>query len=379
MKIFIFTEFYYPNLVSSGYYLTKVAEHLSLTNDVTVITTGDNSFATINNVKVFRIKTKPFNKYNLFKRAFAFVRISLSFYNHAVKLNINKNDNVFCVTNPALFIPVIALLKKKINFKLTILVHDVFPENLVATNIISNKNPIYQILLWLYNKSYEKSDQIIVCGRDMKLLFQKKLNKFNGTIKFIPNWADTKSVYPNSSNKNKQLIFQYAGNIGRAQGIPNLIEAVAYNKSLDFELHFYGKGPLLKKIIDLNISNIIYKGTFTRKESNKYLNLCDVAIVTLEKKMLGLGVPSKTYNILSAGKPIFYIGDKDSEISILVNEFKVGYSVEPENNDKIIEGLKWFLNLTEKQLDILKSNSRKLVVQHFSEEKVLTQYSESIK
>ena len=378
MKIFIFTEFYYPNLLSSGYYLTKIAEHLSLNNDVTVITTGNSTFSTRNNVKIFRIKTKSFNKYNLFKRVLAFISISLSFYNYAKQLGIKKDDKVFCVTNPALFIPVIALLKKKINFKLTILVHDVFPENLVATNIISKINPIYLLLLKIYNKSYGISNQVIVCGRDMKLLFENKLTNYSGIIKFIPNWADTTLIYPKNSNTNKKLIFQYAGNIGRAQGIPNLIEAIVSANSLNFKFHFYGKGPLLQKIVDLSFHNIIYKGTFERKDSNRFLNLCDIAIVTLEKKMLGLGVPSKTYNILSAGKPVFYIGDKDSEIAILVNKYNVGYTVEPECKDKIIEGLNWFLNLSEQQIDVLKSNSRKLAIKYFSEEIVLPQYSELI-
>ena len=39
--------------------------------------------------------------------------------------------------------------------------------------------------------------------------------------------------------------------------------------------------------------NIFYKGTFSRQESNEYLSLCDISIVTLQKSMLGLGVPSK--------------------------------------------------------------------------------------
>ena len=40
MRIYIFTEVYYPDLTSSGYFITEIAEHFALTNDVSVITTG---------------------------------------------------------------------------------------------------------------------------------------------------------------------------------------------------------------------------------------------------------------------------------------------------------------------------------------------------
>lgn len=385
MKIFIFSELYFPNLVSSGYFLTEIAEHLALQNDVTVITIGknENSLNSIRNgVKIIRLRSKIFNKYNLLERVFAFFKISILFYNYALKLNIKKGERVICVTNPALFIPFIAHLKTKLKFKLTIFIHDVFPENLVATKILSSRNLVYIFLLKIFNNSYLKTDELIVCGRDMKLLFEKKLKNYSGKIKFIPNWADTKLIFPtNNINKfknNNKLVFQYAGNIGRAQGIPSLTSAIQKVRSSKFEFHFYGKGPLLNNIINSNFENIFYKGSFQRKESNKVLNSCDVSIVTLEKKMLGLGVPSKTYNILSAGKPILYIGDKKSEIAILINKKKVGYVAEPANQESIVKGIEWFLNLSNNDFKALQINSREVALNFYSKEIVLIEYSKLI-
>ena len=385
MRIYIFTEVYYPDLTSSGYFLTEIAEHLALTNDVTVISTGkikDPKSSFRNGVNIIRLKVSTFNKFNLWKRLFAFINICLLFYNYARKLKIKKDAHIICVTNPALFIPFITQLKKKIGFKLTIFVHDVFPENLVATKILSSINPLYLLLLRIFNNSYQKTDQIIVCGRDMKLIFEKKLKKYKGVIKFIPNWADINLIYPIKQYKpivyNDRLIFQYAGNIGRAQGIINLVDAIKKNNSSQFEFHFYGKGAYLKYILKSDAENILYKGNFTRKESNKYLNFCDIAIVTLEKNMIGLGVPSKTYNILSAGKPILYIGDINSEIGLLIKENNLGYIAEPGNVVSISDGIKWYLNLSKAQINVIKINCRNVILEKFSKEKVLKQYSRII-
>ena len=385
MKVYIFTEVYFPDLTSSGYFLTEIAEHLALKHKVTVITTGketDFKYSVLNGVNLIRLKTPTFNKYNLWKRLVAFLSICFKFYKEARKLEIQKDCHVIAVTNPALFILFIVHLKNKIKFKLTIFVHDVFPEVLVATKTLSLINPIYSILIMIFNKSYQKVDQIIVCGRDMKKLFEKKLKNYKGTIKFIPNWADANLIYPIKKDKllmdENKLIFQYAGNIGRAQGISYLIDAIKNINSSKFQFHFYGNGTYLNRVLKSKIENISYRGIFTRKESNKYLNLCDIAVVTLEKNMLGLGVPSKTYNILCASKPVLYIGDINSEIAILIKENNIGYIAEPGNIHSITEGIKWFMNLSAIEMKSIQTNCQNLILDKYLKENVLLQYSKII-
>ena len=62
----------------------------------------------------------------------------------------------------------------------------------------------------------------------------------------------------------------------------------------------------------------------------------DFALVTLQEGMYGLGVPSKTYNILASGRPILFFGPKDSEIDLLIREKGIGYCGWPEKWDKVI-------------------------------------------
>ena len=78
MKIYIFSEFYSEDLTSSGYYITEIAQNYALTHDVTVITTSKvNKTATLieNGVNIKRISIQNFNKFNLLKRALAFLNI----------------------------------------------------------------------------------------------------------------------------------------------------------------------------------------------------------------------------------------------------------------------------------------------------------------
>ena len=47
--------------------------------------------------------------------------------------------------------------------------------------------------------------------------------------------------------------------------------------------------------------------------------------------MYGLGVPSKSYNIMASGKPMLFIGDRQSEIALCIEEYSLGWVVEPDN------------------------------------------------
>ena len=67
-EIFIFTDCYYPDLVSSGYYMTEIAEKLAHGHLVTVITTSEenlNGEELRNKVRIIRVGSSKLDKINL--------------------------------------------------------------------------------------------------------------------------------------------------------------------------------------------------------------------------------------------------------------------------------------------------------------------------
>ena len=75
-----------------------------------------------------------------------------------------------------------------------------------------------------------------------------------------------------------------------------------------------------------NINNVYLLGAKSRNEQLQFLNSCDIGLITLKKGMKGLGVPSKTYNLMASGKPILFIGDTDSEIDNYIKKYNLGWS-----------------------------------------------------
>lgn len=131
-----------------------------------------------------------------------------------------------------------------------------------------------------------------------------------------------------------------------------------------------------EKIDNYNLNNTIHlKGTYSRNDQMKVLNSCDIALVTLVNGMYGLGTPSKSYNIMAAGKPILYIGDNGTEIWRVVEENNIGYCFEPGNFTEIIS----FLNNISKDDLLAKGNKARLLAENkYSKEIILNKFKQLV-
>ena len=78
-------------------------------------------------------------------------------------------------------------------------------------------------------------------------------------------------------------------------------------------------------------SNVVYLGPLEQTQKNQGLAACDVALITLEKGMTGLGVPSKAYFSMAADKPLLAVMESESEIARTVGEHGIGWVCVPGN------------------------------------------------
>lgn len=221
-------------------------------------------------------------------------------------------------------------------------------------------------------------DLLIVIGRDMYELMLKKTNN-QTRIEIIENWAEINTITPEYRDTNN-ITIQYAGNIGKAQGVANFIECLYRSKNGNLKFDIWGSGNdidnVTNKIGEYHLSNsITLKGTYSREEQQKVLNSCDISLVTLVQGMYGLGTPSKSYNIMSAGKPILYIGEKDTEIWRTVLENKIGYCFEPDNLSSIIDYLR---NLSKSELIEMGKRARNIAETKYSKEIILNKFKQIV-
>ncbi len=377
-RLWIVTELYYPEETSTGYYLTKIAEGLA--NDFqTKVLCGQPNYSARGTlaakreihrgVEIFRSFSARLDKNVIAFRIVNMLSLSVGVFFKAL-LKFRKSDAVLVVTTPPLlpFATAFAAAARRADY--TLLIHDNYPEILIAAGKTAPDSLLVRFLDFCNRRLYKNARKIIVVGRDMGEAVEKKIgtrksssaesngeNKARITgnekskIAFIPNWAELEQVAPRPRRENSLLeqlnlidkfVFLYAGNMG----YPNDLESIAWcaerlKEDERFHFIFLGAGVkrkwLEREAAEKHLKNITILAPRPRAEQIIFLNACDVALVSLIKKMRGVSMPSRTYNILAAGKPILAMTESGSELARVIDEEAVGWCVPPAEPRQLLQ------------------------------------------
>lgn len=387
-KVTVVTERLYPDENLTSYFMTEITHAISDANggDINVICVGGlNGYDELPFLKnkIIRLANSKLSKNNYFSRIFRVSILAFRLGWHTL-FTIKKGDRLFTRTLEPLVL-IIAIIRKFKNFEYILLVYDVFPENLIAANVLKKESLIYKVLKFFFDWAYSQTDHLVVIGRDMQKLIEKKTGGAI-PISLITNWCDIDKIKVQLKNENQiiknfnlehKVVFSFVGNLGRVQGIDFLLKVSSLVKNPNFVLLFIGDGALVpsinKYIENSNKKNVIYAGHFPFSENNLVLNACDVAIVSLNKSMYGLGVPSKSYNNMAAMKPILYFGDKKSEIGQVIEENNIGWVCDELNASEVARRIELIID-EKKEIKIFGSNARSLAQKDYSKKNILNKY-----
>ena len=383
-KIWVVSELFYPETISTGYIMSEITKSLNNEFEVEVIC-GSLFYEKNNDHKYYidlpflvnRINAVEYNKNHFISRLIGNLKISWKMF-LLMKQKIPSNSQVLMVSNPIFLIWLTSLLTTKRGWKIKLIVHDVFPENVGSIKKINVLGRFFlPSVKYLFDVAFSKMDTLILLGRDMKDVFLKKVN--NVQLQIIENWADVQNISPKHNFSNKEFIFIYAGNFGRVQGIETLLESLNYIKNPKFSFIFIGSGAsqnLIDDFIKNSKNNFIQRLPWQEREKqNDFLNEATIGVVSLAKGMYGLGVPSKFYNLLAAGKPILYIGPKNSELHLVIKESKIGWFAEAGNVTEISNIFEEIINTGESILREYSSNARILAETMYSKKIILSKFN----
>lgn len=335
-KLYIITELFPPDETSTAYILGEMANVSTKEYEVHVIC-GPEVYDTRKKldvkhpfhldaaVAVHRVKGIEIDKNKALGKVLSFLMLSWRLQRLSRKM-VKSGCKVLLVTNPAPLILLISHLRKKRQFELNVLVHDVFPENTIPAGL-KLPGAVYRFVKKRFDKAYSRVDKFLTLGRDMAEVVRGKAGN-KAQVCIVENWADVDTITPQPMPEGN-IMLEYAGNMGRVQGLDKLVHELPEG----VELHFYGTGAMENSLKAMGLPNVFFHGPYFRSQQNEVLAACHVAIVTLSENMYGLGVPSKTYNIMAAGRPIIYFGPEKGEIALMIKENKIGYLGWPQRWD----------------------------------------------
>lgn len=360
-NIWVVSELYYPEDTSTGYFLTKIAEGVARKEAAVSVLCSQPTYSergvlapwteTRYGVKIRRCWGARMDRTRWPGRLVNLVTISFSVFVKGL-ISFHRDDHVLVVTNPPV-LPYLVFLACRIKrAKVFLLVHDVYPEVLVAAGVLKRSGFLYRGLFSLSCLLFKKADKVIVIGRDMARVVSRK-GRHNPVL--LPNWGDVEGIVPVKKTASsllsrlglqQQFVVQYCGNIGKTHGLQQLLDAA---ERLEGAAWFVviGSGSAFKWVeqqVADRVTNVTLLPRCARHELGEYLIACDIAVISFSPGMSGLSVPSRMYNVMAAGRPILAVTDSDSELAEVVREEQIGWVVKPGDVGGVVDAVLYAKN-----------------------------------
>ncbi len=354
-RLWVVSELYYPEQTSTGYFLTRIAEGLARSMPVEVVS-GQPTYSEQGlrapsreergGVLIHRVPATHFSKDRLALRALNVLTLSLSIAWFALT-RFRRGDRLLVVTNPPTLPPLVGLIARWKRIDAHLLVHDVYPEVLSATGFLRADGIAYRLLARLFAATFRLYGSIVVLGRDMAEVVRAKLGATSEEegerITIIANWGDVDEIVPLSRERNPFLtsngidapcVIQFSGNIGRTHDVETILAAARRLRGrpdIMFVFVGYGgkTGAVAEAIASGELLNVRLLPRQPREMLGPMLASATATIIAFVGDMKGLSVPSRMYNVLSAGTPIIAIADPDSELALVVREEQAGWVLAP--------------------------------------------------
>jgi colanic acid biosynthesis glycosyl transferase WcaI len=332
------------------------------------------------------IRVHPFpgkSKSNLLRRALGFIAFSYAVGIRSVHADglPFKVDGVLAMS-PPLTLGLTGWFTKIIRrAPLVFNIQDVFPDAAIQTGAISNKK-IIAAAKWLERMSYQRSDAVVLLSQDLRTNIANKIDKkFHQRLHVIPNFVDTHAITPQDRMTayrselgiGDQMVVMYAGNVGFSQSLNLVVDAAAKFPDIAFVIN--GDGAARKKLEQdcARLTNVYFGDYQPIERLSEVLATGDIHVVPLRAGLASVSVPSKSYSILAAGRPMLAAIDPGTEIPNMLQQSGAGVAVEPDNSTAFIEALSQLVSRRE-QLHEMGARGRTWVETHASPASVAAQY-----
>jgi colanic acid biosynthesis glycosyl transferase WcaI len=230
-------------------------------------------------------------------------------------------------------------------------IQDVFPDAAVETGAITNPTVI-AAARGLERLSYGIADAITVLSDDLRDNVAAKLPaRQAGKIRVIPNFVDTEAIRPGHRMTEYRAelgigpepVVLYAGNVGYSQSLDLMLHAARRLPQVTFLVNGDGAARALLEKAASDLDNVRFAGYIPSERLSELLATGDVHVVPLKAGLGRVSVPSKTYSIMAAGRPVVASIDPGTAVPRILAESGGGIVVPPDDGEAFTEAIRGVL------------------------------------
>ena len=225
-----------------------------------------------------------------------------------------------------------SLLKIFRNIPFVYCLQDIFPDSLAGTSLAKKGGLLWKIGRVIEDFTYKHADKIIVISEDFKKNIMAK-GVPEDKIVVVYNWVDQNAVIDIPRDKNKlfdkyqldcsKFYIEYSGNIGLTQNMDMLLEVMKELKTThpDIGLVLVGEGAYKAQVEEIvkrdELTNVTMIPFQPYEDISHVFSLGDAGLVISKPGVGANSVPSKTWSIMSASRPVLANFDENELKDIL--------------------------------------------------------------
>jgi colanic acid biosynthesis glycosyl transferase WcaI len=221
-------------------------------------------------------------------------------------------------------------------------VQDVFPDVAVEVGAITNRRVIAAARR-LERITYRCSDAVTVLSEDLRANVAAKLPPSQrDKVRVIGNFVDTQAIRPLDRHTayrrelgiDDETVVLYAGNVGYSQSLDLVLHAArawSDRPGVVFVVNGGGSAVADLQAQAAGLSNVRFAPYQPRERLAEVLATGDVHLVPLRRGLAHASVPSKTYAILAAGRPLLASVDPGTEVARITEQADAGLAVPPDD------------------------------------------------
>ena len=362
MKVIFPFSYYYPEQCAGIFVVDDLMHRLAAEGDESVIYVPTPTRNVREGVEWKRkevhcddkMVVKRFRMYgegkNPLLRALRYCFCELVYLHH---LLCDKYDVAFIDSTPpiqGLKLPIVRLFRK---CPVVYNAQDLFPDTLSGTGLATKGGLLWKIGSWVARVTFNNTDKIIAISEDIKRTLVEEKGIPADKVVVVYNWVDSDAVVPIAKEENplfeefglnrEKFHVVYAGNLGNAQNINIVVDAAARlrdNENVEFVV--FGSGGLESDIrarIETEGLKNLRLLPLQPVERVKYVySLGDVCLVSCKEGLGGSAMPSKTWSILSCGRPVLANFD-EGELQMILTKNQLGVFTKAGDLEGFVEAI----------------------------------------
>ncbi len=314
------TQYYRPELIGSGPFCADLAEWLAQEGREVTALTGRPHYPraeifpgyetgrkreTVNGVRIERLSS-----WIPRKRSAAFrIMGEAAFLAHglwALTTGRARRHGIVLSLCPSILSVALAGIATRAGGLHIAIVHDIQSGLAQGLGMVGGSGLI-KVMRWCEKMALNRAGLVVVLSQNMA----RQLRDIGVTtpIDVVPIWVDTVSVQPVAPVEEGPLKILYSGNLGKKQGVGQLLDLAEELQILrpDIEIILRGSGnqagPLADEIAARGLKNVSLAELLPPDRLAEGLALGHIHLVPQDPEGAEFAVPSKVYNIMAVGRP----------------------------------------------------------------------------